>query len=73
MNSTLQPVFSSIQQHKLRQLQLEIEALEQQISNGLQNKIQPTVDYSSQSSIPLIQIDDNAAKTGVKLADDTDD
>ena len=62
----LKPVFPSIQQNKLNQLQQEIEALEKQLGVTLKNQ-QLEPDYSNSSPIPLTQIDEQTARTGIKL------
>jgi hypothetical protein len=66
-----QQVFSSGQQSKFQQLQLEVAALEEQLKNVLNESTQLTDNYSLHSPIPLIYVDDRIAKTGIRLAHET--
>ena len=70
MNQKSQQAWSTVQQEKLRQLQLEVAALEKQLEN-LVTRVPLTNDYNLQSPIPLIYVSDRTAKTGIRLAHDT--
>lgn len=63
-------VFSTRQQTKFQQLQLEVAALEEQVQNALQEQLELTQCYDSQGSIPLVHVNDRIARTGIKLAHD---
>ncbi len=71
MNQKAQKVFSIGQQSKFQQLQLEVAALEEQVENLLKEQTTIINDYKSLSPIPLIYANDQAAKTGVRLTQDT--
>ena len=64
-------VFSMGQQSKFQQLQLEVIALEEQLQNVLNEQTPLTENYGSYSPIPLIYVNDQVAKTGIKLAHET--
>ena len=66
-----QQVFSTGQQNKFQQLELEIAALEEQVENALKEQTQLTNNYNSPSPIPLIYVNDQISKTGVRLTPDT--
>ena len=63
-------VFSARQQSKFQQLQLEVAALEEQLANTLKGQLESTYRDNSQIPIPLIQVSDRTAQTGVRLAHD---
>ena len=60
-------VFSVGQQSKIQQLQLEVGALEEQLKNILNEPTKLTDSYNLHSPIPLIYVNDQVAKTGIKL------
>ena len=66
MNQESRSVFSTIQQVKFTELQLEIEALEKQIADTLQIQNEYT-EGVMQSSTEFIRIEELKAKTVVKL------
>ena len=70
MNQKSQQVFSTGQQSKFQQLELEIAALEEQVENALKEQTQLTNNYNSSSPIPVIYVNDQIAKTGVRLTPD---
>ncbi|MEM8723209.1 MAG: hypothetical protein AAGE84_28650 [Cyanobacteria bacterium P01_G01_bin.39] len=63
-------VFSTGQQSKLQQLQLEVAALEEQLANTLQKQTEVTARDNSQIPTPLIQVNARTAQTGIRLAHD---
>ena len=67
MNQQQKPkqVFSSGQESKFQQLQLEVAALEQQVKDALKEQTTLIHDYKSLAPIPLIYAKDQTAKTGV--------
>lgn len=67
MNQESKQIFSTIQQVKLRQLELEVEALEQQIKSTLQIEIEDA-EAVMQSSASYIRIDDIQEQTVVKIS-----
>lgn len=71
MNQNARKVFSIGQQSKFQELQLEVAALEEQVENFLKEQTTIINDYKSLSPIPLIYVNDQAAKTGVRLTQDT--
>ena len=66
MNQESKQIFSTIQQIKLRQLQLEVEALEQQLKNTLQIEIEDA-ELVMHSSASYVRIDDVPGQTVVKI------
>ena len=70
MNQKSPQVFSTGQQSKFQQLELEVAALEKQVENALKEQKQLIHDYNSSSSIPVIYVNDQIAKTGVRLTPD---
>jgi hypothetical protein len=66
-----QPVFSTGQQSKFQQLQLEIAALEEQVENTLKEQLAQADNYDLHSPIPLIYVSDRFAKSGIRLAQET--
>lgn len=71
MNQKAQQVFSLGQQSKFQKLQLEVAALEEQVENAMREQTALINDYKSLSPIPLVYANENSAKTGVRLAQDT--
>ena len=71
MNQKSPQVFSTGQQSKFQQLELEIAALEEQVENALKEQTQLTSDYNSPSPVPLIYVNDQISQTGVRLTPDT--
>lgn len=71
MNQKFKQAWSTAQQDKLHQLQLEVAALEKQLENILA-PAQLTDRYSSQSPISIISTSDRLTRTGIKLAPDAD-
>ena len=67
----IKQVFSIGQQSKLQQLQLEVAALEEQVEKALKEQLEISNNYSSRSPIPLIYVNDQVAKSGIKLAPET--
>ncbi|MEM7591565.1 MAG: hypothetical protein AAF383_08600 [Cyanobacteria bacterium P01_A01_bin.83] len=63
-------VFSKAQQSKFQQLQLEVAALEEQLANSLKEQVDVTYCDNCQMPIPLIQVSDRTAQTGIRLAHD---
>ena len=61
-------VFSIGQQSKFQQLQLEVRALEEQLKNILNEPTELTGNYNLHFPIPLIYVNEQVAKTGIKLA-----
>lgn len=70
MNQKAQQVFSIGQQSKFQKLQLEVAALEEEVANYLQQQT-PQSDHNSHPPIPLIYVNDQIAKTGIRLPQDT--
>ena len=60
-------VFSMGQLSKFQQLQLEVNALEEQLKNVLNEQTPLTDNYGSHSPIPLMYVNEQAAKTGIRL------
>ena len=71
MNQKSPQVFSTGQQSKFQQLELEVAALEEQVENALKEQTQLTKNYNSPSPIPLIYVNNQISKTGVRLTPDT--
>ena len=71
MNQKSPQVFSTGQQSKFQQLELEIAALEERVENALKEQPQLINNCNSLSPIPLIYLNDQIAKTGVRLTPDT--
>ncbi|MEL6909701.1 MAG: hypothetical protein AAFR62_08265 [Cyanobacteria bacterium J06629_2] len=61
-------VFSVGQQSKFQQLQLEVSALEQQLERVLREQIATANNSNSQPPIPLVYVNEQVAKSGIKLA-----
>lgn len=70
MNQKIERVFSLGQQSKFQKLQLEVAALEEQVENAMKEQMALVNDYKSLSPIPLVYVNDQSAKTGVRLAQD---
>ena len=66
-----QQVFSIGQQSKFQQLELEVAALEEQVENALKEQTKLTNNYNSPSPVPLIYVNEQISKTGVRLTPDT--
>lgn len=66
-----QSVFEPGQQSKFQQLQLEIAALEKQVERALKQQLSQADNHDSHSPIPLIQVSDRFAKSGIRLAQET--
>ena len=62
-------VFSSNQQSKFQQLQLEVAALEAQVEEALKQQFELT--HLDSQPIPLVYVDDRTAKSGIKLTSKT--
>lgn len=68
MNQKLKQAWSTAQQDKLHQLQLEVTALEKQIENTLA-PAQLSDRYSSHPPISIISTGSRLAQTGIKSTD----
>ncbi|MEO1669574.1 MAG: hypothetical protein AAFR77_02130 [Cyanobacteria bacterium J06631_2] len=64
-------VFSVGQQNKFQQLQLEVAALEEQVENVLREQLAIVNSQNSQPPIPLVYVNEQVAKSGIKLAQET--
>lgn len=62
------PVFSTRQQSQFQQLQLEVTALEEQVENIIKEQWTLTNKPDSQVPIPLIQVNEQLASTGIRLS-----
>ena len=60
-------IFSTGQQAKFQELQIEIAALEKQVENALKEQSSLGIDRTSDSAIPLIYVNDRVAKSGIRL------
>ena len=65
-------VFSTGQQAKFQELQIEIAALEKQVEKALKEQSLLVIDNTSDNSaIPLIYVNEQVAKSGIRLAHET--
>ena len=62
------PVFSTTQQSQFKQLQLEVAALEEQLEKIIKEQWELTNQPDSQVPIPLIQVNEQLANTGIRLS-----
>lgn len=60
-------VFSTRQQDKFQQLQLEVAALEAQLEHLLREQLKLTNQHHSQVPIPLMQVNEQLASNGIRL------
>lgn len=67
----IKQIFSTRQQAKFQELQIEIAALEKQVENALKEQSLLGIDNTANSAIPLIYVNDRVAKSGIKLTQET--
>ena len=60
-------IFSTGQQAKFQELQIEIAALEKQVEDALKEQSLLSIDRTSNSAIPLIYVNEQVAKSGIRL------
>ena len=64
-------IFSTGQQAKFQELQIEIAALEKQVEDALKEQSLLSIDRTSNSAIPLIYVNEQVAKSGIRLTRET--
>ena len=64
-------IFSTGQQAKFQELQIEIAALEKQVQNALKEQSLLSIDNTANSAIPLIGVNEQVAKSGIRLTHET--
>ena len=64
-------IFSTGQQAKFQKLQIEIAALEKQVQNALKEQSLLSIDNTANSAIPLIGVNEQVAKSGIRLTQKT--
>ena len=64
-------IFSTGQQAKFQELQIEIAALEKQVEDALKEQSLLSIDRTSNSAVPLIYVNEQVAKSGIRLTRET--